>query len=43
MDFVQHMGRSERDDSVTNVRATETDVEFAMVILGIFALVALIF
>lgn len=40
VDFAHDMDRNE---PYTNLRATETDVEFAMVIVGLFALVALIF
>jgi hypothetical protein len=43
MDFIHQTNRSEWDDAYTNVQVTARDVEFAMVIVGLFALIALVF
>ena len=43
MDFTHHTNRSEWDDAYMNIRVTAADAQFALVVVGIFALVALIF
>jgi len=43
MSYIHQAGQSERDESYTNFQVTRNDVEIAVIILGLFALVALIF
>lgn len=43
MVFIHQTNRSEWDDAYRNIRVTANDVEFAVVILGIFTLIALTF
>ena len=43
MVFIHRTNRSEWDDAYRNIRVTANDVEFAVVILGIFTLIALTF
>ena len=43
MSFIHQTNRSEWDDAYRNIQVTASDVEFAVVILGIFVLIALIF
>jgi hypothetical protein len=42
MSYIHQTGQSEWDETYTNFRVTKTDVEIAVIILEIFALVALI-
>jgi hypothetical protein len=42
MDFVQHTNCSEWDHAYTNVQVSGRDVNFALVIAGLFVLIALI-
>ncbi|MHC5066626.1 MAG: hypothetical protein ACYTG5_21930 [Planctomycetota bacterium] len=43
MGYIHQTDQSEWDDSYTNFQVTGSDVEIAVIILGIFALVALTF